>query len=39
MIVFQLSKWALKKIDRIRHKFLWHGSYTMRNDHSLVNWR
>jgi hypothetical protein len=25
MTVFQVSKWALKKIDRIRRRFLWHG--------------
>jgi hypothetical protein len=39
MTVFQLSKWALKKIDRIRRRFLWHGADSNRHGHCLVNWK
>jgi hypothetical protein len=37
--VFPLSKWAIKKIDRIRHNFLWQGAEEPRRGHYLVNWR
>jgi hypothetical protein len=33
LTVFQLSKWALKKIDRIRCRFLWHGVDNVHHDH------
>jgi hypothetical protein len=39
MIVFPLSKWAIKKIDKIRRNFLWHGSEDTRKGHCMVNWR
>jgi hypothetical protein len=38
MTMFQLSKWAIKKIDRIRPRFLWFGSDDARSGHYLVNW-
>jgi hypothetical protein len=37
MIVFQLSKWAIMKIDRIRHRFLWLGLDDARSKHCLAN--
>jgi hypothetical protein len=37
MSVFQLSKWAIKRIDKIRHSFLWQGSDNVRGGHCLVN--
>lgn len=39
MTVFSLSKWAIKRIDRIRRNFLWKGSEEARGGHCLVNWR
>jgi hypothetical protein len=39
MTVFPLSKWAIKKIDRIRRNFLWHGSDEPRKGSCLVNWK
>jgi hypothetical protein len=39
MIVSPLSKWAIRRIDKIRHNFLWHGSKEERKGHCLVNWR
>jgi hypothetical protein len=39
MIVFTLSKWAIKKIDRIQRNFLWQGSENARGGHCLVNWK
>jgi hypothetical protein len=39
MTVFQLSKWAIKKLDRIRRQFLWHGSQETRIDNVMVNWK
>jgi len=39
MTVFSLSKWAMKKIDRIRRNFLWKGSEDAQGGHCLVNWR
>jgi hypothetical protein len=38
MTVFPLSKWAIKKIDKIR-SFMWHDSEDARSGHCLVNWR
>jgi hypothetical protein len=39
MIVFPLSKWAIKKIDRIRRNFLWYESEETRNVNCLINWK
>jgi hypothetical protein len=39
MTVFQISKWALKRIDQIRHRFLWHGSNNARKGNDLVHWK
>ncbi|WVZ54663.1 hypothetical protein U9M48_005428, partial [Paspalum notatum var. saurae] len=38
MTVFPLSKWAIKKIDKLRRNFLWKGSEEARGGHCLVNW-
>jgi hypothetical protein len=37
--VFPLSKWIIKKIDKIRRGFLWHGNDDVRRGNCLVNWR
>ena len=39
MTVFHLSKWAIKRIDRIRRYFLWTGANDIRHGSCLVNWR
>jgi hypothetical protein len=39
MTVFPLSKWAIRKIDRIRRKFLWHGAEETRKGNCQVNWK
>jgi hypothetical protein len=39
MTVFPLSKWAIKKIDKIRPSFLWQGNEDVRGGHCLVNWK
>ena len=39
MTVFHLSKWAIKRIDRIRRNFLWTGANDIRHGSCLVNWR
>jgi hypothetical protein len=39
MTVFPLSKWAIKRIDRIRRNFLWCGADDTRRGHCLVNWK
>jgi hypothetical protein len=39
MMVFPLSKWAIKRIDRIRRNFLWCGADDTRRGHCLVNWK
>jgi len=36
---FPLSKWAIKKINRIRRNFLWKGADGPRSGNCLVNWR
>ena len=36
---FPLSKWAIKKINRIRRNFLWKGADETRSGNCLVNWR
>lgn len=38
MIVFPLSKWAIKRIDRLRRNFLWHGKENAKGGHYQVNW-
>lgn len=38
MTSFPLSKWAIKRIDRLRRNFLWKGSEQARGGHCLVNW-
>jgi hypothetical protein len=37
MKVFSLSKWSIKKIDKIRRNFLWNGSEDTQRGHCLVN--
>jgi hypothetical protein len=37
MTVFPLSKWAIKKINKIRRNFLWHGSDEARGGNCLMN--
>jgi hypothetical protein len=39
MTVFQLSKWAIKKIDKIKRQFLWHGPDEHQRGNCLVNWK
>jgi len=39
MTSFPLSKWAIKRIDRIRRNFLWKGADDARKGTCLVNWR
>jgi hypothetical protein len=39
MTAFPLSKWAIRKIDKIRRHFLWQGSDETRRGHCLVNWK
>jgi hypothetical protein len=39
MTVFPLSKWTIKRIDRIRRNFLWLGAEAARGGHSHVNWQ
>jgi hypothetical protein len=39
MSVFPLSKWAIKRIDRIHNIFLWKGSEDARGGHCIVNWQ
>jgi hypothetical protein len=39
MIVFPLSKWAIKRIERIGRNFLWNGAEEARSGHCLVNWK
>jgi hypothetical protein len=38
MTVFSLSKWAIKRIDKIRRNFMWNGSEDTRRGHCLINW-
>jgi hypothetical protein len=38
MTSFPLSKWAIKRIDRIRRNFLWKGHDDPRRGHCPVNW-
>jgi hypothetical protein len=39
MTVFALSKWTIKKIDRIRKSFLWTGTDKATGGQCLVNWK
>ncbi|RLM65542.1 uncharacterized protein C2845_PM16G03340 [Panicum miliaceum] len=39
LTVFPLSKWAIKRIDRIRRNFLWRGEDVARGGHCKVNWK
>lgn len=39
MTSFTLSKWAIKRIDRIRRNFLWSGTNDTRAGKYWVNWR
>jgi hypothetical protein len=39
MTVFPLSKWAIKKIDKIRRNFLWYGYEEPKGGHCLVSWK
>jgi hypothetical protein len=39
LTAFQLSKWTLKKIDRIRCRFLRHGTDNVRRGHGVVHWK
>jgi hypothetical protein len=36
---FHLSKWALKKIDQICRRFLWHGFDNVWHSHDVVHWK
>lgn len=36
--IFPLSNWAVKKIDRIQHNFLWKRPEEAKGGHFLVNW-
>jgi hypothetical protein len=38
MTAFSPSKWAIKRIDRIRRNFLWKGADYARRGHCPVNW-
>jgi hypothetical protein len=38
MTFFPLTKWAIKRIDRIRRNFLWKGSDDPRRGNCPVNW-
>lgn len=38
LTIFPLSKWAKKKLDRIRRSFLKKGNETVNYGHCLVNW-
>jgi hypothetical protein len=39
MTLFPLSKWAIKRIDKIRRSFLWQGSEDAKSGQCLVNWK
>jgi hypothetical protein len=39
MTVFPLSKWAIKRIDKIRRNFLWYEYEEATGGHYLINWR
>jgi hypothetical protein len=39
MSVFQLSKWAIRRIDKIWRNFLWRGTEEARGGHCLVSWK
>jgi hypothetical protein len=35
---FDLKKWSIKKLDKIRRGFLWKGSEEEKGGHCLVHW-
>ena len=37
--IYRLHAKIRHKIDKIRHKFLWHGGNSTRRKYSLVSWR
>jgi hypothetical protein len=37
--VFDPPKWLIKKIDRIRHSFLWCGEENASGAKCMVNWK
>jgi hypothetical protein len=39
MTAFHLSKWAIKRIDKICMNFLWIGSEDALGGHCMVNWK
>jgi hypothetical protein len=39
MTTFQLSKWAIKQIDKICRNFLWTGSKDARGGNCMMNWK
>jgi hypothetical protein len=39
MMVFSLSKWAIRRIDNIRQGFLWQGSENAQGGNCMVNWQ
>jgi hypothetical protein len=39
MMVFPLSKWAIRRIDNIRQGFLWQGSENAQGGNCMVNWQ
>jgi hypothetical protein len=39
MTVFPLSKWTVKRIDRIHRNFLWHGYEEPRRGNCRVKWK
>lgn len=38
LTVFNLQKWAIKKIDKFRRSFLWRGKTEATGGHCIVNW-
>ena len=38
LTVFELQKWAIKKIDKLRRNFLWKGMPVANGGHCLVKW-
>ena len=39
LTIFPLSKWAIKRIDKLRHSFLWRGEESAKGGHCKVNWK
>jgi hypothetical protein len=38
LTVFALKKWVIKRMDKLRHGFLWKGSEVASGGHYLVQW-